>query len=136
MLQFAPHERRCFQSRAFNPSIFLVCSARAEMFLIVAMKMLSSCGLLRTSGDVSAYTWSLGNAGGFAPHERRCFFAFLNFQQKHKVCSARAEMFLTDIWMRAIMFRLLRTSGDVSDDRLLESELTEFAPHERRCFHA
>ena len=56
LLQFAPHERRCFCGQHRQGGGASVCSARAEMFPSKKHCHRRQGCLLRTSGDVSYYS--------------------------------------------------------------------------------
>ena len=131
---FAPHERRCFRRIGENLVSTFVCSARAEMFPGLPSRTQGRRRLLRTSGDVSERHESADEIIGFAPHERRCFSPTGQAGIQHSVCSARAEMFPIPTRCSRMIYRLLRTSGDVSNAWPTFLIPDEFAPHERRCF--
>ncbi len=76
--EYAPHERRCFPELHSRRQRRRICSARAEMFLVVGDVIISLHDMLRTSGDVSPWHELSFVIKQYAPHERRCFL--------HKVC--------------------------------------------------
>ena len=90
--------------------------------------------LLRTSGDVSQGADGNNAMAGFAPHERRCFSIQTMNVCCLFVCSARAEMFPSEMTSQTSSCSLLRTSGDVSHLIVVADTEIAFAPHERRCF--
>ena len=73
VLEFAPHERRCFLHNQQDQHQQGICSARAEMFPDVLCIAVLVQDLLRTSGDVSSVDHQRQKRKLFAPHERRCF---------------------------------------------------------------
>ena len=91
--------------------------------------------MLRTSGDVSCTRYADADSRGYAPHERRCFLVLEYHAAVNRICSARAEMFLSHIDYVISKRNMLRTSGDVSTNGEFVAKLGEYAPHERRCFY-